>query len=317
MIRDRRILIILALVLIVLPWLMPNRYYLTIAVLIGIYALITIGLNLLIGFAGQISLGHAAFYGLGAYMAAILATQAHWPTFPALIAGAFFAALIAWIIGRPTLKLQGHYLAMATLGFGMIVYIFMEELAELTGGPQGLTNIPKLDILGFSFSDDFRVYFLIWGLVIVAQWMVLNLLRGRTGRAFMAIHANEPAAASLGLDTAALKLTVFVISAAMAGLAGGIYAFSINYISPEPFGFHFSILLVTMVIIGGMGDSWGPILGTVLLGVLPELLRVFKDFDILIYGLMLMVIIIFLPKGLIALLYGIRLPFRRKGGRTA
>ena len=308
--------LILSLVLAVIPWLMPNRYYLSVAVLIGIYALIVIGLNLLIGFAGQISLGHAAFYGLGAYLVAIFTTRLNWDPLFALVAAILVVILIAWIIGRPTLKLQGHYLAMATLGFGLIIQILMDEMGGLTGGPQGISNIPKLAILGFKFNDDFRLYFLIWALVVLAQLMVLNLINGKTGRAFLAIHSNEIAAESLGIDTASLKLTVFIISAAMAGVAGGFYAFNINYISPEPFGFGFSILLVTMVIIGGMGDSWGPLLGTVLLGILPEVLRAFKDFDILIYGLLLMLIIIFLPEGLISLCYrwGDRLSKRAKEG---
>ena len=295
--------IILSLVLAVIPWILPNRYYLSIAVLIGIYTLVVIGLNMLIGFAGQISLGHAAFYGLGAYMVAILTTRLHWDPLLALLAAIIAVMLIAWIIGRPTLKLQGHYLAMATLGFGLIVQILMDEMGGLTGGPQGISNIPKLSILGFKFNDDFQLYFLIWALVVLVQLMVLNLMDGKTGRAFLAIHSNEIAAESVGIGTASLKLKVFMISAALAGLAGALYAFNINYISPEPFGFGFSILLVTMVIIGGMGDRWGPLLGTVLLGILPEVLRTFKDFDILIYGLLLMVIIIFLPEGLISLVY--------------
>lgn len=295
--------IFIGLALFIIPWILPNRYFLTVAVLIGIYSLIVIGLNLLIGYAGQISLGHAAFYGLGGYGVAIFTTKLNWSPFLSLIASLVIVAFIAWVIGRPTLKLKGHYLAMATLGFGLIVQILLEEMADLTGGPQGISGIPKLSILGLKFSGDFQLYFLVWGLVMMVQVMLTNLIRGKVGRAFLAIHTNEVATESLGVDTARLKLSVFVISAVLAGLAGCFYAFSINYLSPEPFGFGFSILLLTMVIVGGMGDLWGPILGTVLLGILPEVLRAFKDFDILVYGLLLMLIVIFMPRGVISMFY--------------
>ena len=296
-------LLTMSLLLLALPWLLPNKYFLNIAVIMGIYTLITIGLNLLIGYAGQISLGHAAFFGIGSYTVAILTTLFKWDSLFALIAAIFLAAITAWIIGGPTLKLKGHYLAMATLGFCFIIQILMAELTGLTGGPQGISGIPKLSILGFRFSGDFQLYFLVWGLVVSVQIMTAHLIGGKIGRAFLAIHTNETAAESLGINTAHLKLMVFIISAALAGLAGGFYAFAINYINPEPFGFNFSNLLVTMVVVGGMGDLWGPLLGTAILTIVPELLRVIKDFDILVYGLILMAIIIFMPQGIISLIY--------------
>ncbi len=292
---------VMALLVCILPWLLPNRYFLNITVIMGIYALITVGLNLLIGYAGQISLGHAAFFGIGSYTAAILTVQYQWNPWLALIVSILLSVLAAWIIGKPTLKLKGHYLAMATLGFGFIVQILMAELVGLTGGPQGISGIPKLAIGGFRFSSDFRLYFLVWGFVVVIQWMIIHLIYGKIGRAFLAIHTNEMAAESLGINTARLKLVVFMMSAGLAGLAGGFYSFAINYINPEPFGFNFSIILVTMVVVGGMGDLWGPILGTVILTLIPEVLRAFKDFDILIYGFILMMIIIFMPDGIISL----------------
>ncbi len=315
--NNRRLLWSVSLVLMVTPWLLPNRYMLNVAVLIGIYALAVIGLNLLIGYAGQISLGHAAFFGIGAYGVAILTTRFHWDPFLALAAAGCLVAGVAWVIGRPALKLQGHYLAMATLGFGIIVQIFMDELVEWTGGTQGMSNIPKLSIGGYQFSGDFQLYFLVWGLIVLVQLLLQNLLGGKIGRIFLAIHTNETAAESLGINTARLKVQVFVFSAVLAGVAGGLYAYAISYISPEPFGFGFSVLLLTMVAIGGMGSLWGPVLGTVLLGILPELLRSFKDFDILIYGVLLMMIIFFLPKGVVALLeaaWGAVLPLKRGKG---
>lgn len=316
--QENRVIIIISILLFIIPWLLPNRYLLNIAVLVGIYTFITIGLNLLMGYAGQVSMGHAAFYGLGAYTVAVLTTRYQVDPFLALCVSLLLVGVIAWFIGKPTLKLKGHYLAMATLGFGLIIQILMDEMVEITGGPQGIGEIPKLVIFGFSFKDDFRIYFLIWGLVMVVQWMVVNLVKGKMGRAFLAIHANELAADSLGVNTASLKQTVFVMSAVLAALAGAFYAYSINYISPEPFGFHFSIVLVTMVVIGGMGNIWGPILGTALLGIIPELLRSFKNFDIAVYGLLLIVIVIFMPKGVISLFTwaGQKTAKMVKGGRT-
>lgn len=316
--HEYRVIAIISLILLIIPWLLPNRYLLSIAVLVGIYTFIAIGLNLLLGYAGQISLGHAAFYGMGAYTVAVLTTKFNWDPFLALCASLLLVGIMAWLIGKPTLKLKGHYLAMATLGFGLIIQILMDEVVEITGGPQGISGIPKLAILGFSFKDDFRAYFLIWGLVMVVQWMVVNLIKGKIGRAFLAIHTNELAAETMGINTASLKQTVFVMSAVLAALAGAFYAFTINYISPEPFGFNFSIMLVTMVVIGGMGNLWGPLLGTALLGILPELLRSFKNFDIAVYGLLLILIVIFMPKGVISIFDWLGKQFKKavKGGQT-
>ena len=313
--QEYRVIAIISLILMFLPWLLPNRYLLNVAMLVGVYSFITIGLNLLLGYAGQISLGHAAFYGMGAYTVAILTTRFNWPSFLALGAALILVGLIAWLIGKPTLKLKGHYLAMATLGFGLIIQILLEEMVDLTGGPQGIGGIPKLSLFGFCFQDDFRSFFLIWGLVMFVQLMVVHLVKGKMGRAFLAIHSNELAAATVGINTAALKQTAFVMSAVLAGLAGAFYAFSINYISPEPFGFNFSIMLVTMVVIGGMGDLWGPILGTALLGILPELLRGFKNFDIAVYGLLLILIMIFMPKGVISVFHWMRKQMPKSGPR--
>lgn len=313
--QEYGIIAVIGLILFIIPWLLPNRYLLSVAVLVGIYSLIAIGLNLLLGYAGQISLGHAAFYGMGAYTAAVLTTRFHWEPLLALCASLFVVGIIAWLIGKPALKLKGHYLAMATLGFGLIVQILLDEVVEITGGPQGISGIPKLAILGFSFKDDFRVYFLIWGLVMAVQFMVVNLIKGKMGRAFLAIHANELAAETMGINTASLKQTVFVMSAVLAALAGAFYAFAINYISPEPFGFNFSIMLVTMVVIGGMGNLWGPLLGTALLGIIPELLRSFKNFDIAVYGLLLILIVIFMPRGVISIGHWLAQKLKKSGQR--
>lgn len=302
--KDLRTLLAIGIILLILPWILPNRYQVGLAMFIGINTLIVIGLNLLLGYAGQISLGHAAFYGLGAYACGILTTKYQLSPWLALLIALVFVGLVAAFIGRPTLRLKGHYLAMATMGFGIIVQTLFAEMSWLTKGAEGLDKIPSLRVFGFVFSSELHFYYLIWALVLLVQWCVIQLVKGKIGRALLAIHSNEAAAQALGIDLARQKLQIFVLSAVLAGLAGGVYAFTIRYINPETFGSNFSILLVTMVMVGGMGNLWGPLVGAPILSIIPDLLRnaqnpLIKDSDTLIYGLFLMVVIIFMPQGLV------------------
>lgn len=288
-----------ALFFILFPLFSPNDYYLNVMIIAMLNIILAIGLNLLIGYAGQISLGHAAFYGLGAYASGVLTVQLGLNPWFAFALAALFTTAVAYVVGLPTLKLKGHYLAVATLGFGIIVHIAFKELSSLTGGPSGLIGIPKLSIASFRLDTDFRYYFfvLIWtsALFILAR----NLTRSRIGRALRAINANEIAAETMGVDTTKLKLKIFMVSAAYAGVAGSIYAHYINFVSPDSFGFGFSIELVAMVVVGGMGDLVGGAIGAGLLTVLPESLRAVKDYDILVFGFILIFMLIFMPKGLI------------------
>ncbi len=216
---------------------------------------------------------------------------------------AFLAAMIitlavSALIGYPALRLKGHYLAMATLGFGIIVYICFKELVWLTGGPSGLVGIPRLSI-GNMVLDEPRTYFyLVWGITLGAIAVSLNIVDSRVGRALRAIHDSEPAARASGIYTARLKIWVFVVSAIYASVAGSLYAHFITFISPSSFDFMFSIKLVTMVVVGGMASIWGAVFGAATLTMLPEVLAVFHDFDIVIFGLILMVVLIFMPQGL-------------------
>jgi branched-chain amino acid transport system permease protein len=285
-----------------------NPYYVGILVFFGINAIITIGLSLLMGYAGQISLGQAAFYGIGAYTTGILTTRFGLPLFLSLPLAILLTVSIAFIIGIPTLRLKGHYLAMATLGLGEIVHIVFNELISLTGGPSGFGNIPVIRILGMELDTDIKYYILVWVTVSVVLLIALNIINSRIGRAFKAIHREERTAVTLGVNTARLKLIIFVIGAGFASLAGFLYAHYVTFLSPGSFSLHFSVLLVTMVAIGGMEHIWGAVIGTAVLTILPEYLRFFKDFDILIYGVILMAIMLLRPEGL----YGIKIPIRRK-----
>jgi branched-chain amino acid transport system permease protein len=276
-----------------------NDYYFTLLNIIGINTLLVVGLNLLLGYAGQISLGHAAFFGLGAYTTGILTATYGVSPWLALPAGLVVAGAAAFLVGIPALKLKGYYLAMATLGFGIIVSIFFNQAQHLTGGPSGLTGIPSLDLFGYTLDSPERLFVLIWPVLGVILLLSANLVNSRLGRSLRALHDSEAAAQSLGVNTSRAKLLIFVWSALYAALAGSLYAHTLNFIAPTSFNFMFSIKLVTMVVVGGMASVWGSLLGAAVLTILPELLSVFHDYEIIIFGVILMVVIIFLPRGLV------------------
>lgn len=284
--------------LLAVPYALPNEYYLSICILGSLNAVIAVGLNLLMGYAGQVSLGHAAFYGLGAYATAICTSRFGLPIPVGMAAGVTLATVVAWIVAAPTLKLKGHYLAMATLGFGIIVSIVFNEAVDLTGGPSGYVGIPRLALLGYAFESDHSYYTLMAVVLTLVVLIALNLMKSRTGRALRALHVSEKAASSLGVDIAAHKRFVFVLSAALAGLAGVLYAHYLSFIAPASFGFSFSVQLVVMVVLGGMASVWGSVAGAFFLTALPEALREFEDIDILVYGAILVLTIMFIPDGL-------------------
>ena len=296
--RHRLGLGLLAVGLAVLPYLLGNEYYLTVLIVGGLNATLTLGLCLLMGYAGQVSLGHAAFYGLAAYTTGILTATWRWPVAAGMAVAIGLVVVVASLIAVPTLRLRGHYLAMGTLGFGLIVYTVFNEATRLTGGPSGLTGIPKLTIAGWTPSSDREMYYLTWGVTLSLFLAAQNLVRSRIGRALRAIHASETAAEALGVDTQRYKSAIFVLSAAYAAVAGVLYAHYVTFVSPGSFGFHASVQLVTMVVLGGMGSLWGALAGALFLTVLPEVLRAIEDYDILIYGALLILCMMFLPGGL-------------------
>lgn len=304
-------------VLLAAPRALPNDYYLSICILACLNAIIAVGLNLLMGYAGQVSLGHAAFYGLGAYATAISTTSFGLPIPAGMAIGVVLATAVAWIVAVPTLKLRGHYLAMATLGFGIIVSIVFNETVELTGGPSGFVGIPRLALFGYSFDSDASYYNLLAVVLTLVVLASLFIMHSRTGRALRALHVSEKAAASLGVDIAAHKRFVFVLSAALAALAGVLYAHYLCFIAPASFGFNASVQFVVMVVLGGMASIWGSVAGAFFLTALPEALRGFEDIDILIYGAILVLTILFLPDGLAGGLKRLTAAVRRLGGSRA
>ncbi len=290
-------LILIALAVLVFPILIPNPYYLNVANIIGLNAIIVIGLNLLIGYAGQISLGHAAFYGLGAYISGILTVTYGVSPWLALLVAVLATALFSLLIGIPTLKLQGHYLVMATLGFNLIINIILIQWDSQTGGPSGFPGIPYLSVGSWVFDTDMKMYYLIWSVALVTMVVSLNLVNSRVGRGLRALHSSQIAATHMGVSTEKYKIKVFVFSAVLASLAGSLYAHYLTFISPKTFDIFFSIEIVTMVIIGGIGNVFGALLGTVFLTSLPNVLHFFDEYKDIVYGLILAGILVFIPEG--------------------
>ncbi len=298
MYRQHTPLALFCCVLIAVPLLVDDPYFISVLVFVGIYGIATMGLNLLMGYAGQISLGHAAFYAIGAYMSGILTTVYNVHFGIAAAAALVAAAAVGYGIGIPCLRLKGHYLAMGTLAFGEIVYIVLNATVDITGGPSGIAAIPQLQISGFVFDTDRKYYMLVWAVFVVLFMVSRNIINSRTGRALRSIHGSEQAASATGVNVARLKVQVFVLSAVYAALAGVLYAHFVTFISPQSSELMHSIRMLTMVVVGGMGHLWGGVLGAAILTVLPELLSYFEDYDMLIYGLILLVMVMFLPGGL-------------------
>lgn len=276
--------------------------YTDIMVFGGIYCLITMGLSLLMGYAGQISLGHAAFYGIGAYVSGILTAKYGLNPWMCMFIGAAVSAVVAFLVGAPSLKLKGHYLAMATLAFGIIVFIVFNEEIEWTGGPDGMIGIPGLSLFGFEFDSIIRYYYLVWFAVFMFFIFTINIIQSGSGRALRAIHASESAARAMGVDISRFKIMVFVYSAVLASFAGSLYAHYLNFINPSTFDLFFSIKLLIMISLGGMHEIWGAIVGAILVTFLSfEWLHYFEEFEIIVYGVILLVGTIFLPHGLVGL----------------
>jgi branched-chain amino acid transport system permease protein len=287
-----------AAVFVALPWFFPSAYYYRIGALVFIFALAVAGLNLLMGFAGQVSLGHAGFLGIGAYSVAIGPAHFGVPSWLCLFAGAALSAAVAFLVGRPILRLKGHYLAVATLGFGLLVAIVLTNEASLTGGPDGMT-VPRLSVFGWSVRGSVVWYWVAGTTFVVGFVLALNVMESPTGRALQAIHDSEIAARVLGIDVARKKLTIFIISAVYASVAGSYLALFNGHVTPDVAGFLRSIELVAMVVLGGMGSILGSLVGAGLLVVLPQTLTIFHEYEQALLGLILIVFMIFLRHGIV------------------
>lgn len=266
-----------------------------------IYAVFVIGLNLFMGFANQVSFGQNAFAAIGGYTSAVLTATYGWEPLPAMAAGMAGALAAACAIGYPTLRLKGHYLAMGTLAIGLIVYEITVEWSSVTQGYMGLSGIPPLGIGRYEISSDRGQLVVLTLVVAAATFLSARLRRSRMGRALSAVAGSEEAARALGIPVARYKLLAFLLSAALAALSGSLFVHVVGFVSPEVFGLHMVILTFTMLYVGGIGTIAGPVVGALIISLLPETFRGFKDYQDLAYGAALILMLIYAPKGLSAL----------------
>ncbi|MFW6113599.1 MAG: branched-chain amino acid ABC transporter permease [Actinomycetota bacterium] len=340
LLRRNKIFLMLIVIIAVMPlWANPISKPLGIDIvyvmrMVGVFTIIAVGLNLLMGYAGQISLGHGAFFGVGAYTSALLTVKAGLPVWLGLILAMVVAALMGLLVA-PILRLKGHYLAMATLGLGIIAFVFFRELVWLTNGNDGVRGIPDLAVPGMSITTREGEYLFVWILALVILALCSNLVRSREGRAMKALRHSEVAAEAMGINVSWHKIKVFMFSAALGGLAGGIFAHLQGYIDPGSFSIMLSIELVIMVVVGGMESIWGAVAGAGVIVFLPEVIEAlpkwlgdvphwverYSLYEGILFGLILILTMIFMPSGITKGLSDmIRYrrspfinPFRRKG----
>lgn len=289
-------LALLAALVLVLPLGMVNNYWYEVAIQVGLNAIVCIGLNLLIGYAGQISLGHAGFFGLGAYGSAILSTRYGVPPALAIVCTTAGVALLALLVGRPILRLKGHYLAMATLGMGIIISIVIVTEDRFTGGPDGM-SVPALTLFGLAVAGERVWYWVVAAALVVTTALALNLIESPMGRALRALNGSEVGARVSGIDATRAKVGVFVLSAVFASIAGSLMAHYSGFITPGKASFFHSIELVAMVVFGGMSSTFGAIIGAMALTLLPQLLTVLKEYEMVVFGGVMVITMIFFPRG--------------------
>jgi len=291
-----------ALIIIVLLPFILSKYTVFLLSLLAVYALVSLGLNLLMGYTGQIAAGHAGFLALGAYFTAIAGTRMEWmPCLVIVLMAGIFTGIIGFLLGIPILRLKGFYIAMATLAFGVVVSEIILQWSALTNGDDGF-QVPIARIAGFSFDSDYKLYYLIIFVTIILTLFAKNLTNGYIGRAFIALKGSETAAQTIGIDLAKYKTIAFAISAFYTGIAGGLFAYLITYLSPDAFTIELSIDFIAMIVIGGMGSILGSIIGAVILTGMQQVLAGLQDLQILIFGFSLIIFTIFMPRGISGML---------------
>jgi branched-chain amino acid transport system permease protein len=283
-----------------------NPYHLHTLIMAGIFGVLALSLNLLLGYTGQLSLGHAAFFGIGAYATGLLTVKLEWSPWIGLIAATLLPAVAGWGIGRLALKLRGAYFVLLTISFAGVVSLVSVNWMDLTNGPLGLPGVPPVElaipgVLELSLRTKGAYYYLVLAAVILAYLLCRALVRSRVGRALVALRENETLAESVGIDPTHYLVLAATISAAMAGAAGGLYAHYTRFVSPEVFLFSYTVTMVIMVVAGGKGTLAGPLVGAVIFTVLPEALRALTSWQwqMLLYGVLLIVVLFFMPRGIV------------------
>jgi branched-chain amino acid transport system permease protein len=302
------LLVILAVLAIAAPFWLPNPYYLHVLVMAGIFAVLALSLNLLLGYTGQLSLGHAAFFGIGAYASALLTLKLERTVWEGMALAVVLSGVSGWAIGRLALKLRGAYFVLVTISFAGVISLVSVNWMELTNGPLGLPGVPAPELGPWSFRTKSAYYYLVLVAVALSYLVCHRLVASRIGRAFLALRENEALAESVGIDVTRYLVLAAIVSAAMAGLAGGLYAHYTRFVSPEVFLFSYTVTMVIMVVAGGKGTLAGPVVGAVLFTALPEALREVTSWQwqMLAYGTILVLLVFFLPRGIVPALTELR-----------
>ncbi|WP_094604987.1 hypothetical protein SPSIL_017560 [Sporomusa silvacetica DSM 10669] len=296
--KNKKIVSLLgAVILLVLPFIVTNSYFLHICITVCIYITLALSLNLVTGYAGQLVLGHAAFYGIGAYTGAMLMLFFHVNFFIALVGSALVTGIFGLLLGIPALRLRGDYLAIVTLGFGEIVRLVFVNWKDVTRGPAGLPGIPAPEILGFTLSGRTAFYYMALILTVFTIFFMVKLINSGVGMAMQTVKNDEIAAEAIGIQPRKYKLLAFVISSVFAGIIGCFYASYLSYVSPTAFVYNTSMTILTMVVLGGLGSIVGSILGATILTILPEMLRFLSDYRMLIFGALMVFMMIYKPEG--------------------
>ena len=293
--------ILLVVLVLAIPMLVPNNYYMGLANLALIYIIVAIGLNFIYGYTGYISFAQAGFFGIGAYTSALLAVDAHMDFWVTLPLSALVAAVLGIMLGIPALKLSGHYLAMCTIGFGIIVQMILQNWTAFTHGAQGIGGIPGISLGPLVISNPTQYYYFTLVFACLAALLSWTIEHSNLGRSFKAVREDEIAASTSGINLTFTKVFSFALSALFAGFAGGLYAHMSSYISPDTFSFDQSIIFFTMVLVGGAGTVWGPIVGAVLLTFIPELLRFLQEYYMALFGIGICLAMLFMPQGIVRL----------------
>ena len=320
---SRRMSLLLAVLAIaILPLLLRDAYWRTNLIICAINVLLALGLDFILGYTGQLNLGHSAFYGLGAYASTLLVTQLGVPFWLAFIGGVALAGLAGTLLSLFAVRLRGHYLAIASLGFAVITYQILVNWIALTQGPLGIYGIkpPPPIVIGSVTLVDFHnlasFFYLVAGFALVAYLLLRQLVHSPIGEALTAIREDEVSAASLGINAAVWKVFAFGLGATIAGIAGAFYACFVGTLVPDAFSITESFSVLSMVIVGGTGTLIGPVFGAILLTLLPEILRAIGDLRLVVYGASLTLVVLFMPGGLAQAVYLLRsrLGFRSRGG---
>lgn len=304
----------LVLGLLLVPEFVRSSYVLQVMTFVGLYVMLALSLNLLNGYLGLLSIGHAAFYGVGAYASAKLVMEAHFPFLGAMLGAGAVSGLFGYLIAKPTLRLSGIYMTLATLGFNMVLFLVLQNWMSFTNGPLGIMNIPAPMILGWAVESRVDYYYLMLLLVVLTLLSMHRLINSRFGRALVAIRENELAAEAVGVHTTRYKVQAFVLSTFYAGVAGSFYAHFVKFISPDSFYINESFVLLAMLALGGQGNLIGPVVGAAGLIIIPEVFRFLQEYRMFVYGGILVVMMLFRRQGILGGRdYSLRLPWFHEG----